>query len=105
MELDRRRLLLLLALTAVVVAAAALILKGALPGGGESPLPTFTSRVHLPLAGQDESPLGAGTPGPSDDGSASLWPGAAAALLWVAMGLILALALWALIRRIFRRAG
>ena len=102
MDSDRRRLWILVAVTAIAVVAGALILKRALPGGGDSPLPA-PSATESPLPGPGESPLA--TPGLSDGASWLLWPGAAGALIWVVMGIILALALWALIRRVLHQTG
>jgi hypothetical protein len=102
MEAERRRLWIMVGVTVVAVVAGALILKGALPGGGESPLATPAGN-QSPLPGPGESPLS--TPGSSDGASWLLWPGAAAALLWVALGIVLALLLAALIRRLLRPSG
>ena len=104
MGLNSRRSWLLLAVTVLAVVVAALVLKSALPGGGVSPLATPASAAESPLPGPDGLPQDPGTPGLTDE-SPSLWPGAAAALLWVALGIILALGLSALVRRLLRPSG
>jgi hypothetical protein len=105
MEMDRRRVLLLLALTAIALTAAALILRHVLPGGGTSPLTSPGSEGRSPLPQPGESPIGEDAQELDDGVSPSLWTGAAAALLWVAMGIILALVFSVLIRRFLRPTG
>nr|HID12568.1 hypothetical protein [Anaerolineae bacterium] len=98
----RLRLWFALALAAVLIAAA-LWLRGTLPGGTSSTSPILPP-PHTP---QEVSPLP--TPPPPTPVSAaplpSSWTGAGAALLWVALGVVLALGVAFVILRWYRRAA
>jgi hypothetical protein len=83
-QLRRLRLGLVLVLAAVLVAVAALWLHGALPyGDNHSPLPTPS---HLRT-----SPLPTPTPSSAEAAVPPAWKGASVALVWVALGIVLAL--------------
>ena len=83
-QLRRLRLGLVLVLAAVLVAAAALWLRGALPyDDSHSPLPTPS---HLRT-----SPLPTPTPSSAEAATPPAWKGAGVALVWVALGIVLAL--------------
>jgi hypothetical protein len=96
--IQRRRLRLWFAsvLVVLLIVAGALWLRGALPGGQRSPLPTPG------LSG--ESPLP--TPVPA---SATIlppsWTGVEATLLWVALGVLLSLTIALVILHWYRRTA
>jgi len=91
-RLHRPRLWLALALTAVLIAAAALWLRGTLPyGSSHSLLPTPSAPGMSPLPTPTLSSTAA-TPPPA-------WTGGGAALVWVALGIVLALGVALLILR------
>ncbi|TET50268.1 MAG: hypothetical protein E3J64_08480 [Anaerolineales bacterium] len=94
----------MLLLTAAALVAAALILRSTLPGGGTSPLPTPSAGHDSPLPGPLVSPLDPGTPAQGNDARRPLLPGAAAALFWVALGIVLSLSLAAIVRRLLHAA-
>jgi len=50
------------------------------------------------------SPLDPGTPAQGNDARRPLLPGAAAALFWVALGIVLSLSLAAIVRRLLHAA-
>jgi hypothetical protein len=91
------RLWLLLASAVVLIAAAGLWLRGARPGDGQSPLPTPAAAGGSPLS----------TPSPENAASSppSSWTNGGAALLWVAIGILLALGIAFIILRWYRGAA
>ena len=101
-QLHRLRLWFVLALVVVLIAAAVLWLRGMLPGGTAltSPIPP------PPRTSEGASPLPTPTPASSTSAAAPLssCTGAVAALLWVALGVVLALGIAFAILRWYRRA-
>jgi len=94
---------LVLALVAALVAATVLWLRGMQAGGGPSPLSTPSAL--------DSSPLSTPLP-PAPDVSAETtpspppsWTGGGAVLLWVVLGIVLALGIAFVILRWYRRAA
>lgn len=86
-----------LALVVTLIAAAALWLRGALfDGGGDSPMPTPLAHVGSPLRTPTQATA---TPMPSTS-----WDSGGAALLWVTLGIGLALCIACLILCWGRRA-
>jgi hypothetical protein len=96
---ERRRYLgvwlLLVLLALILIAAAALWLWGAQPGGDRSPLAT--------PAAADASPLSTPTPGSEISPPPASWNNSGVALLWVALGILLALIIAFVILRWYRR--
>jgi hypothetical protein len=82
-QIGRYRLWFVIALFVILVVVAALWLRGTLQDSGSSPLPT-------PLAA-GESPLALPIPSPPFPTPRASWTGGGAALLWVALGVVLAL--------------
>jgi hypothetical protein len=89
------RLWLALILAAVVVAAVALWVRGVHTVSVRSPLPTPAAREASPLS----------TPTPGDTTPPSSWTNSGAVLLWVAMGLLLALGIAIVILRWYRHTA
>ncbi|MDY7077923.1 MAG: hypothetical protein SXV54_13490 [Chloroflexota bacterium] len=93
----RLRLWLALALALAFIVAVALWLCGTLPGSDRSPLPT-------PMI-SEESPLPTPTPLIVASSPPSSWTNGGAALLWVALGILLALSIAFLILRWYHHAA
>jgi len=96
----RLRLWFALALAAVLIVAGALWLRGTLPLGTVSTSPILTS----PPTPDGTSPPSA----PTSTATAAIpssWTGAGATLLWVALGIVLALGVAFIVLRWYRRAA
>jgi hypothetical protein len=92
----RLRLVLALAVVGVVVAAVGLWLSGALSGGSSN------SPLYIPMAQVSPFP----TPAASDStATPPAWTGGGVALVWVALGIVLALGVAFVILRWYRRAA
>jgi len=90
-----------LALVSVVIVVEVLWLRGTLPGSARSPLPTpvvpGTSPLLTPALAV--SATSTSTPAPP-----SSWTSGGAVLLWVTLGIVLALGLTFVMLRLYRRA-
>jgi hypothetical protein len=85
-----------LVLVVLLIAAVALWLRGMVSGSHQSPLPTPVASQVSPLP--SPMPTSAAAPPPS-------WTGGGPALLWVALGVVLALGITFVILRWQRRAA
>ncbi len=93
----RSHLWLFLALAAVLIAAAVLWLRGTvLPGSSQSPVPTRSIHGASPISTPSASDVAADTE-PASVAAPAAWTGAA--LAWVALGIVLALAIVLLVLR------
>jgi uncharacterized membrane protein SpoIIM required for sporulation len=100
-QLHRLRLWFVLVLVVVLISAAVLWLRAMLVSG-----PVFTSPIPPPLrTAEGESPLPTPTSASPTSAAVSIsTTGAVAVLLWVALGVVLALGITFVILRWYRRA-